>query len=151
MARKDPGPAAIFGIRIKTLVIVLVFLAALLLAMNRSEIVSLFNADTFIRQQEPTPGSAPREIVVDEKMLSAAMQEVQAQKLAEMEAGDGSIPTDRFFFIVELVSGGDLEGVELTIEPDHVILVSEGGTSTTIKRTDVQEIHRHKLPPRPQE
>ena len=57
------------------------------------------------------------------------------------------MPTDRFFYVVELISGGDLEGTELTIEPDHVILVSEGGTETTIDRTMVRKIHRFKLPP----
>lgn len=151
MPKKSTGPLAIFGIRIKSILIALVFLVVLLTVLNWSEISSLIDTADSLRQDFPeqsTNETAP-DIVVDESMLSKAIKEVQTEKLEELETSDGSIPTDRFFYIVELVSGGDLEGVDLTIEPDHVILVSEGGTSTTINRTDVKEIHRHKLPPSP--
>lgn len=153
MPAKSTGPAAIFGIRIKSIFIVLVFLAVLLTVLNWSEISSLLDSAGNLAEdshEQPKNENGP-DIVVDKAMLSKAIQEVQTEKLEEMETSDGSIPTDRFFYIVELVSGGDLEGVDLTIEPDQVILVSEGGTSTTINRTDVKKIHRHKLPPSPKE
>lgn len=154
MPKKNTGPAAIFGIRIKSIVVGSMFLIALLAVINRDEFLALFNRNNFLEQtsQEQTGQNVPeRDIVVDQKMLSDAVQQVQAEKLAELESRNSSIPTDRFFYIVELVSGGDLEGTDLTIEPDQVILISEGGTSTTINRADVKEIHRHKLPPSPKE
>ncbi|MCG6930954.1 MAG: hypothetical protein LJE64_10410 [Desulfofustis sp.] len=150
MPRKNTGPLAIFGIRIKSIAVVTIFLAALLAVVTRDEIGSLFaprGAVEQMPQKQHERSGDERDIVVDEAMLSKAIENVKTEKLAEMERGDGSIPTDRFFYIVELVSGGDLEGVDLTIEPEQVIIVSEGGTRTTINRTDVKQIYRHKLPP----
>ena len=152
MRKKRTGPAAIFGIRIKSILVGIIFLAALLAVINREELRSLFDSDNFVETTSPekTGQSADqRDIVVDQQMLSDAVQQVQTEKLAELESNSSAIPTDRFFYIVELVSGGDLEGVDLTIEPDQVILISEGGTSTTINRTDVKDIQRYKLPPSP--
>lgn len=154
MPKKSTGPAAIFGIRIKSIVVGSMFLIALLAVINRDELLALFDRDNFIEQtsQDQTGQNVEeRDIVVDQQMLSDAVQQVQAEKLAELESNSSSIPTDRFFYIVELVSGGDLEGIDLTIEPDQVILISEGGTSTTINRADVRDIQRYKLPPSPKE
>lgn len=154
MPRNSTGPAAVFGIRIKSIIIAFVFFAVLLAVINWSEITSQFSRDSFIRQSNPEQAELnvdKQHLIVDEEMLSSAMQEVQAEKLAELETGNESIPTDRFFYIVELISGGDLGGVDLTIDPDQVILISEGGTKTTIKRIDVKKIHRYKLPPTPKE
>lgn len=153
MNRKETSPLSIFGIRIKTIVTLLLFIAILLVAVNRKEIESLLTDLKIVPQQETEISqktddqSEENHLVVDQEMLSKAMQEVQVQKLTELESGDSTIPTDRFFYVVELVSGGDLEGIELTIEADSVILVSEGGTETTIERTMVSKIHRFKLPP----
>ncbi len=154
MKRDDSGPLAIFGIRIKTIVVLAVFGALLLVAVNRSEIESLLRSSVTAPQQ---PGSSTEtaedrateqnHLVVDQEMLTTAMREVQIEKLAELESKDSTVPTDRFFYVVELVSGGDLEGVDLTIEPDQVILISEGGTKTTIDSTSVKKIHKYKLPP----
>ena len=123
----------------------------LLAIVNVSEIASFFkDANKFGQPGFDHPvHEEEKEIVVNEEMLSKAIREVQRAKLEQMEDGDGSTPTDRFFYVVELASGGDLEGVDLTIEADHVILVSEGGTRTTIKRTDVTDIQRYKLAPSP--
>lgn len=153
MPRDSSGPAAVFGIRIKSIIIVIVFSAVLLVAVNWSEITSHFNDDNVIRQamEQAEQNTEKQHIIVDEEMLSNAIREVQNEKLAELETSNGSIPTDRFFYVVELISGGDLDGVDLTIEPDQVVLLSEGGTRTTIKRTDVQKVHRYKLPPTPKE
>lgn len=150
MPRNNTGPLTIFGIRLKSIIVAAIFVAVLLAVVNRDEILSLLNDNTLVEPLKPDHAKQDvqeRDIVVDEEMLTRAMREVQTQKLEELETSDGSVPTDRFFYIIELVSGGDLEGVDLTVEPDRVILVSEGGTRTTIKRADVKQIHRHKLPP----
>jgi len=152
MPRNSEGPAAIFGLHIRHIFGVIIFLIILLAVVNVSEITRFFKVERLIGQPAPersVQSGEPRDIVVDEEMLSKAMREVQRAKLEEMEEGDGSIPTDRFFYVVELIGGSDLEGVDLTIEADHVILVSEGGTRTTIKRTDVKDIQRYKLAPSP--
>ena len=153
MHGEDSPPITIFGIKVKAILIVVVIGAIVLVAVNRSEIESLLQRLTGAdRQQTEKAGGTDGEtqehhLVVDQEMLTRAMQEVQVENLKEIESGDSSIPTDRFFFVVELVSGGDLEGIDLTIEPDSVTLVSEGGTETTIPRTSVRKIHRFKLPP----
>ena len=151
--KKESAPLGIFGIRIKTIIILILFLGLLLVAVNRSEIESLLSTSAVVLQQadnvsQETDGKADENhIVVDQEMLSKAMQEVQVETLTKLESRDSTIPTDRFFYVIELVSGGDLEGVDLTIEADHLTLVSEGGTETTIDRTMVRKIHRFKLPP----
>lgn len=153
MKDNDSAPYSIFGIRVKTLIIVLLFAACLLVVVNRSEMESLLQTTTIDGVQDSTPAGqngpqpgAPH-LEVDEEMLSRAMQEVQVEKLSQLESQNSSTPTDRFFYVIELVSGGDLEGIDLKIEPDHVILESEGGTETTISRTAIKKIHRFKLPP----
>ena len=153
MNNEDSPPRSIFGIRIKNILVLMLISIIVLAAVNRSEIESLLKSLPVGEQQkskvadEMNENADSNHLVVDQEMLARAMQEVQVEKLAELESGDSSIPTDRFFYVVELVSGGDLEGIELTIEPDYVILVSDGGTKTTIERTMVSKIHRFKLPP----
>lgn len=153
MRNEESPPLSIFGIRIKSIIILILFLGLLLVVVNRSEIESLLSSSGKVLQQkadfsqETSEQADDNHIIVDQEMLSRAMQEVQVEKLTELESQDSTMPTDRFFYVVELTSGGDLEGVDLTIEPDHLTLVSEGGTETTIQRTMVSKIHRFKLPP----
>lgn len=153
MNSEDSPPRSIFGIRIKTILVLLLFCIIVLAAINRSEIESLLQSLPIGEQQQTKVADGTDDnadvnhLIVDQEMLAKAMQEVQVEKLTTLESGDSTKPTDRFFYIVELVSGGDLEGVELTIEPDSVTLISEGGTTTTIKRAMVSKIHRFKLPP----
>jgi len=153
MKNEGSAPLSIFGIRIKTVIILMLFLALLLVAVNRSEIESLLSSSGKALQQKADSSQETDEqpgdnhIVVDQEMLTRAMQEAQVKKLTELESQDSTLPTDRFFYVVELVNGSDLEGVDLTIEADYLTLVSEGGTETTIKRTMVSRIQRFKLPP----
>lgn len=153
MDYEESPPLSIFGIRIKTILIVLLFITMVLVAVNRSEIESLLHnlgiseLQKTERSEDTGTISEDSHIVVDQEMLSKAMQEVHVEKLTELESQDSTTPTDRFFYVLEIVNGGDLEGIDLTIEPDYVTIVSEGGTKTTIKRTMVRKIHRFKLPP----
>ena len=153
MYEEESPPLTIFGVRLKTILVLAVISLIVLVAVNRSEIESLLRRVPIGEQQNTEvkgkndDKSDGNHLVVDQEMLARAMQEVQVKKLSELESGDSLIPTDRFFYVVELVSGGDLEGIELTIDPDYVTLVSEGGTKTTIERTMVSKIHRFKLPP----
>ena len=153
MKNSESPSHSIFGVRVKTIVVVLLFFTILLVVVNRSEIESLWQTTTLEKVKESVPSTmdsvqpeAPH-IEVDQEMLSKAMQEVQVEKLSQIESQNSSTPTDRFFYVVELVSGGDLEGIDLVIEPDQVILVSEGGTETTISRSAIKKIDRYKLPP----
>lgn len=153
MKNSESPSHSIFGIRVKSIVVVLLFLTILLVVVNRSEIESLWQATSLEKVKESVPAikntvqpDTPH-LEVDQDMLSKAMQEVQVEKLSQIESQNSSIPTDRFFYVVELVSGGDLEGIDLVIEPDQVILVSEGGTKTTLSRSAINKIHRYKLPP----
>lgn len=154
MKEDDSGPRVLFGIRIRTLFIFIVCAALVLIVINRSEIDSLMEKTGLDKSLAPAPGiesgtgtNNSGDIVVDQRMLEEAMLNVQVERLAELESRDATIPTNRFFYIVELHSGGDLEGTELTIEPDQVTLVSEGGTETTIERTAIKDIKRFTLPP----
>jgi len=154
MKQDETGPRTIFGVRIKTIVILLVFSGLLLIAVNRTEIESLLQKTGIDKSLElsstadsTAPQSQGNDIVVDQKMLEEAMREVQVERLSRIESGSTATVTDRFFYIVELHGGSDLEGIDLVIEPDYVTIVSKGGTETTIERTMVKEIKRFKLPP----
>jgi hypothetical protein len=149
MDEQYSAPLSIFGIKLKAIIIFLLFLILLFFAVDRSDIENLLQT-TGIKESEPAPASAPEhtnDVVVDQEMLAKAMQDVQIEKLAQLENGESSVPTDRFFYIIELDSGSSLEAVDITVEPDYVIMLSQGGTQTTIKRTSVTKIHRIKLPP----
>ena len=149
----DPRPYSIFGIRIKAIVIVALIGTIVLAAVNRSEIEALLQSLSIVDRQKADRKEATdaeteeNHLIVDQEMLTRAMQEVQVEKLGQIESGDPSIPTDRFFYVIELVSGGDLEGIDLTIDSESITLVSEGGTETTLPHTSVSKIHRFKLPP----
>ncbi len=154
MKRDESGPRAIFGVRIKTIVILLIFSALLLIAVNRKEFETLLQMTGIGKSPQFSSGpdttdqkNTENHIVVDQQMLDKAMQEVQLEQLTRIESEQAATPTDRFFYIVELNGGSDLEGVELIIEPDYVTIVSDGGTRTTIKRAMIREIKRFKLPP----
>lgn len=154
MQQDESGPRTILGIRIKAIVVLLVFLTVLMVVLNRSEIESLLlktgidKSLQFSRTvDQDASQSGENHIVVDQKMLEEAIREVQMEQLGRIESGDAATPTDRFFYIIELHGGSDLEGVDLVIDPDYVTIVSEGGTETTVERAMVREIKRFKLPP----
>jgi hypothetical protein len=143
-------PYAVFGVRIKTIVVLVLFGCLLLLAIDFSDIsrhAERFYGDHVTTEQNSSMVLPGEDIVVDQEELSEAMQQVYLQKLAEIEQAESSEPTDRFFYIIEIVGGSDLEAVDITIEPDQVIMLSAGGTETTINRKLVKKIHRIKLPP----
>ncbi|MGA7279463.1 MAG: hypothetical protein WBW79_16105 [Desulfocapsaceae bacterium] len=150
MNNDQKQPLAAFGVRVKTIIVLVLFGCLLFLVIDISDISRLaerFYGDHQAKDQTsslPMPGE---DIVVDQEALSEAMQQVYLQKLAEIEQAESSEPTDRFFYIIEIVGGSDLEAVDITIEPDQVIMLSAGGTETTINRSLVKKIHRIKLPP----
>jgi hypothetical protein len=143
-------PRAVFGVRIKSIVVLALFGCLLFLVIDFSDISKIakqFSEDRQTKDQvsgRPLPAD---DIIVDQEKLSEAMQQVYLQKLAEVEQAESSEPTDRFFYIIEIVGGSDLEAIDITIEPDQVIMLSAGGTETTISRNLVKKIHRIKLPP----
>lgn len=157
MKQDESGPRSIFGVRLKTILIFLIGSALLLIAINRSEIESLLQMIGIDKglsissgPDSTDPQNRENDIVVDQKMLQEAMQEVELEQLSRIESEEAAMPTDRFFYIVELYGGSDLEGIELIIEPDYVTIISGGGTETTIERTMVRDIKRFKLPPSPE-
>jgi hypothetical protein len=150
MNNEHKQPRAVFGVRIKTIVTLALFGCLLFLVIDVSDIsryAERFYGDYQASDQSSNLPLPSEDIIVDQEELSEAMQQVYLQKLAEIEQAKGSEPTDRFFYIIEIIGGSDLEAVDITIEPDQVIMLSAGGTETTVNRSLVKKIHRIKLPP----
>jgi len=144
-------PRSIFGIRVKPLIIVITFLISLLVVFDRFDVVNYFNNTLSITTSENPPsqsetGYAGREIVATPEMVAKAMEELRVKKLAQIESSQSPISGDIFYYIIDLKSGGDLEAMDVIIEPDTVTLSSSNGISTTIPRESIKDIRRFKLP-----
>jgi hypothetical protein len=139
-------PRTILGIPLKALLVVIILLLGLFAVFDRldvNDIVAPFRpaVDTADENQR----GASKNIVATPEMIKQATRELQGEKLKNLESTENSLPTDRFFYVVELLNGKDLEAVELTIKPDSVTIISAGGIKTTIARAAVKEIKRFKL------
>lgn len=146
------SPRSIFGVPVKPLIIILIFLISLLIVFDRFD-VNLFLSKTISKKtSEETPsqsetGSADREILATPEMIAKATKEVTAKKLEQIESSQSSMAEGRFFYIIDLKSGGDLEAMDVIIKPDRVTISSSNGISTTIPRDSIKDIRRFKLPP----
>lgn len=145
-------PLSIFGVPIKPLIITIIFLISLLIVFDRFDI-NLFLSKTISKiTSENTPsqsetGSADSEIVATPEMIAKATKEVTAKKLEQIETSKSPMAEDRFYYIIDLKSGGDLEAMDVIIKPDSVIISSSNGISTTIPHDSIKDIRRFKLPP----
>lgn len=145
-------PLSIFGVPVKPLVIIIIFLVSLLVVFDRFDVDLFENTLISTEQAEdtsnaPVTGSDSREIVATPEMIAKATKELTAKKLEQIESSTSPMPEDRFYYIIDLKSGGDLEALDVIIKPDSVTISSSNGISTTIPRDSIQEIRRFKLPP----
>jgi hypothetical protein len=145
-------PLTIFGISLKAIVFVVIFLLSLLLVIDRVDIADLLDSrrppqKSVDYAESESPENNSRDIVATPEMITEAMRQVEIDRLNQLESSEHFEPTDRFFYIIELTNGSDLEATELTIEPDRVVLSSETGITTVIDRSSIKRIDRIKLPP----
>jgi hypothetical protein len=150
--RNHTSPRSIFGIPVRPLIIILIFLISLLIVFDRFDI-NLFLSKTISKKtseeysSQSETGSADREIVATPEMIAKATKEVTAKKLEQIESSNSPMAEDRFYYIIDLKSGGDLEAMDVLIKPDSVTISSSNGISTTIPRNSIKDIRRFKLPP----
>lgn len=152
MIEEHRPPISIFGIRLKPLIVFIIFLFSLLIVFDSLDF------KRFVSDYRPfppsekatekiTPDQNINDIVATPEMISKAMKEIQLEKVQQIETKENVLPEDRFFYIVELTTGGNLEAMDVVMEPDEVIILSSSGIRTVIPRNSVKKISRFKLPP----
>lgn len=152
MIEEHRPPISIFGIRLKPLIIVIIFLFSLLIVFDPLDF------KRFVSDYRPfpppekatekiTPDQNINDIVATPEMISKAMKEIQLEKVQQIETKENVLPEDRFFYIIELTTGGTLKAMDVVMEPDEVIILSSSGIRTVIPRNSVKKISRFKLPP----
>ena len=143
-------PLSLFGVSLKKLLAAFVFLSILVVAINPYDITSFFSRALTTVGQKKTGQNHDNQrdthITATPEMISAAMKELRTDRRREYETGEGSSPTDRFFYVIELHDGGDLEAAAITIEPDLVTIMSQSGIKTVLPRTAIKKVNRYKLP-----
>ncbi|MCB2214919.1 hypothetical protein [Desulfofustis glycolicus] len=148
---KPAQPVTVFGIPIKPVLFFAVIAGIVLTDIDYHRIIESSGKLPFTEQQETDSGQSstggPRDIVATPEMIARARQKLEAARRDERENALHPAAADRFYYIVELYSGGDLESTELTIHPDRIVLTSASGIKTVIERRSVKNIHRIKLPP----
>ena len=146
-------PLSLFGVSLKKLLAAFAFLSILVVAVKPIDIRSFFSqALTTVGQKKTGQKHYYPEdthITATPEMISAAMTELRADRMREYETAESSSPTDRFFYVIELHDGGDLEATAITIEPDLVTIMSQGGIKTVLPRTAIKKVNRYKLPDLP--
>jgi hypothetical protein len=143
-------PITVFSIPVKPVLYLAVIATIVLTDIDCHRITESYEMLPFTRQHGPgskRPSTAmPVDIVATPEMIARARQKIESARHDERENAPYPAPTDRFYYIVELFSGGNLESAELTIRPDRVILTSASGIKTVIDRRSVKTIQRIKLP-----
>ncbi len=142
-------PFTLFGISLKGIITTLVFLVTLFVVFDQLDMKSMFSETISTIQKKQNDETQPGQedtIVATPKMVSKAISEIRASKKRDHEQTDTVSPTDRFFYIVELYNGGDIEASDVTIEPELVTIISKSGIETVIPRTTIKKIRRYKLP-----
>lgn len=150
MDEEQRPPRTILKIPLRPLVIIIVVLAGLFIVAGPLDLEDF--RDSLISPKpddksasKDTSSGEQKEIVATQEMIKKAAEEVQAEKFKALESTETIRPTDRFFYIIELVNGDDLESTNITIKPETVIITSAGGTVTTIPRSSVKNISRFRL------
>ncbi len=143
-------PLSLLGVSLKKLLAAFVFLSILVVAINPYDITSFFSrALTTVGQKKTGQNHdylGDTHITATPEMISAAMKELRADRVREYETGEGSSPPARFFYVIELHDGGDLEATAITIEPDLVTIMSQSGIKTVLPRTAIKKVNRYRLP-----
>ena len=150
--RKKP-PLAIFGLPLKAILVVLVFLVVLLSLFNPLEFEQSLqdvvkkagqqSGNTFPPAEEPD-----NEIKATPEMISKAAREVQEKRVKEFES-EQQTPAKVNYYLINLADGGSIEAESVSIKPDLVSVITAQGIETVIPRKDIRNIIRLKLDPKP--
>jgi hypothetical protein len=151
LMREPAQPVTVFGIPVKPVLFLAVIAGIVLIDIDYHRIIESSEKLPFTGQRvaetERSSKTMPRDIIATPEMITRARQKIEAARREEMENAPRPNAIDRFYYIVELYSGGDIESAELTIHPDRIVLTSASGIKTIIDRRSVRNIHRIKLPP----
>jgi len=142
-------PITLFGVSLKGIITALVFLTILFAALDPLDLKTVITEMVSSNRDQGQDASPPRQqgtIVATPEMISKAADEITAKRISDYEKTDSASPKDRFFYIVELVNGGDIDATDVTIEPEIVTIVSRSGIQTVVSRTAIKNIRRYKLP-----
>lgn len=152
MKKRNHPPLAIFGIHLKSLLTVLVFLVVLLSLFNPLEVKQSIKGvfETTERQSVVTsPAETPEnEINATPEMISKAARELRERRISTYESGQETSGKINYY-LVNLVDGGSIEAESISIKPDQVTVITAQGIETVIPRTNIRNIIRLKLDPKP--
>jgi hypothetical protein len=137
-------PIAIFGFPLKRLLSLLFFFLVLLLSFD------------FLSWRQPLqeqlakviPGiskqraESSKDIVATPETVEAVKKELIKSKAEELESKIINQPEANDTYILELRSGSSLRAQTVTITPETVIFVSQGGVQTEIAREAVIRVRR---------
>lgn len=144
MDNNTSPPIAIFGLPLKRLLSLLFFFLVLLLSFD------------FLSWRQPLqeqlakviPGiskqraEGSKDIVATPETVEAVKKELIKSKAEELESEIINRPEANDTYILELRSGSSLRAQTVTITPETVIFISQGGVQTEIAREAVIRVRR---------
>ena len=143
-------PITILGVSLKAIVVISVFIALLTIVFSPVDFRSL--SDHYLKLNQVT-GSNEKEdlprnthIEATPNMIADAIKEIQYEKKQEIEQTSNITKTARYYYVVELQSGGDLEASNVQISPESVTIISQQGITTVLPRSSVTDVRRYRLP-----
>ena len=143
-------PITIFGVSLKGIIVTIFFLMVIFVVIDplemRSDISNKLPGLTNYLEPDNHDSKQDSHIDATPEMVSEAMRELRNAKALEHESTTNDQPTDRFFYIVELHNGGDIEASEAKIESESVTIISTSGIETVLPRSSVKDVRRYKLP-----
>ena len=139
-------PITIFGVPLKWLLLLFIFIAVLLVSFDfqssRSTIKGLISKMTSaVSNQDEEP---KQDIVATPDMVENAIKEVIKAEADKIESKIVEDPNADYTYILELRNGNSLRAQDVTITPESVTFVSLGGLKTEIARQEVTQIRRIK-------
>ena len=146
MARKN-RPFTILGIPIKATVVTVVFIIILAAAIDPFELISPLEELTKAPPSDHSSFDETEDVHIEAtpEMISKAIKELKNNKRQEYEVLEEDLNA-RYYYIVELQNGGDLEASDVLIKPDAITIISQTGIETTMPRNAIKDIRRYRLP-----
>ena len=147
MARKN-RPFTILGIPIKATVVTVVFVIILAAAIDPFELISPLKEITkeTITDSPSLRDTENAHIEATPEMISKAIIELENKKRQAHEVIEENDLNARYYYIIELHNGGDLEATDVLIKPDIITIISQTGIETTMPRSAIKDIRRYRLP-----
>ena len=153
MNQNNRPPLSIFGIRLRAILFVLVFLVVLLSLYNPHRLQQSFQG--FLKNNEhqhdstSPPAAVPDgEIVATPEMISKAVRQVHEEQARKYQSGQEAVVKVNYY-LVNLADGGSIEAESISIKPDQVTVVTAQGVKTVIPRENITKIIQLKLDPKP--